>query len=935
MRQLRIALFGYPAITLDDEQLAIPERKALALIAYLALSGERHSRATLALRFWPDLDQARAFAYLRHALWSLRQAQLDPWLEGDRATVRLRPGYWLDVAAFRQALDAGEYAAAVALGQAEFLEGFGLRDAPGFEEWQLQEAEQLRQELAQALRRLLAQRTIAGAYGEAIEYARRWLALDPLDEAAHRQLMLLHAWNAQPAAAIRQYEECARLLRAELAAEPDRETQELYLALRARQPPPPPAPRPHTPVAEPTPAPAAGAGEAATAEPARPARLPTALNLFVGRTRDVVAISQLLGATRLLTLTGSGGIGKTRLALETAAALRSRYPDGVAFVDLAPIRSPQLVLPTIGQALGIRDEGLRPARTLLQEALGTRRMLLVLDNFEQVLEAAPQLIELLIAAPGLRLLVTSRAPLRVSGEQEYPVPPLALPEADTPLTPQQALEYATIGLFVLRAQAVQPGFALDEANLAAVVAICRQLEGLPLAIELAAARIRLLPPQALRARLSQRLALLTGGGSDRPPRHQTMRDAIAWSYDLLAPTEQRLFARLAVFVGGFSLGAAEQLADCPTPIGLGTIDLLDSLLNKNLLAQRDIDGEPRFLMLEVVREYAAERLEASGDALAVRACHSAYVLALAQRAEPELRGPAQQAWLRQLDQEQDNLRAALARLYAADELLPALDLAGKLWRFWWMRGYMQEGRAWLDQILGRARLEHARRPEDAALARAYGAALYGAGALARGQSDLPAMRGYLEASLAVWGALADEPELAKVLNGLGLVASEEGDVAGARGYFEQSLATFRALDDRWGIATVAANLALVLADLGEAEAAQALCEESLALQRAGGNTQGIANALSSLGRLLLRRGEARAALEAHEQELALREQLGNTAGIAYALIYLGEAARHAGDLARARAHFEQSIGLMQTLGEQHGAALAAQALASLPLAPRA
>ena len=611
----------------------------------------------------------------------------------------------------------------------------------------------------------------------------------------------------------------------------------------------------------------------------RPNNLPLQPTPFLGRERELAAVGTLLRtpSMRLLTVTGPGGTGKTRLALQAAADALDHFADGVWFVNLAPIGDPALVVSTIAQVLGVQEHGQQPLGDLLTHYLRDKALLLLLDNFEQVTAAAPAVADLLGVAPRLRVLVTSRAPLHLRGEHEYSVPPFAVPDPQHLPALATLTQYDAVRLFVERAQEVRADFAVTNANAPAVAEICVRLDGLPLAIELAAARVRLFPPQALLARLGSRLKLLTGGARDLPARQQTLRGAIDWSYSLLQPDEQVLFARLAVFVGGRTFEAIEAVCN---PEGM--LDVLagvESLVEKNLLRQEEgPGGEPRFVMLETIHEYARERLELSGEGADLRQRHAEYFCQVAEAAAAEFEGAHQGAALARLATEQDNLRAALMWALERREGETSLRLASALGYFWNASGQLQvsEGRQWLEAALAMTL------PAQAAVLAAGPASALRAKALHRAtfaaivQGDYGAARQRVEEALALSRARADTPAIAQSLNILGMLAGAQGDFATAGERHAEALALARELDDPLGLATLLNDVGWHAYLAGDGVRALALLEESLALLRQiGDTTTWIVYTLESLGMILIDHGDHARARALLTEGLHLAEQRGD------------------------------------------------------------
>jgi predicted ATPase/DNA-binding CsgD family transcriptional regulator len=628
---------------------------------------------------------------------------------------------------------------------------------------------------------------------------------------------------------------------------------------------------------------------------------------------------------RLLTLTGAGGVGKTRLALQVTTALGEYFADGVTSVPLAPISDPDLIIPTIAQALGTTGGGAGSFLALLQAALRDKHLLLLLDNFEQVLPAAPQLTELLAVCPDLKLLVTSRAVLHVQGEHEFPVPPLALPNLTQLPEPEVLSDYAAIALFLQRAQAALPTFELTAANASAIAGVCVHLDGLPLAIELAAARIKLLPTQALLARLGHRLEILTSGAQDVPARQQTLCNTITWSYQLLDAQEQRLFRLLSTFVGGCSLQAIEAVVAAQDKSnGAGwVLNGVASLLDKSLLQQTEQEGgEPRLVMLETIREYGLEVLEASGEVETSWQAHAHYYLALAEEAEPQLHGAEQARWLDRLDREQENLRAALQRSMTGgdEEVEHALRLGRVLAEFWFVRGHASDGRRWLEWV------QTERRGSTAVRA----GALIQAATLAHWRDEYELAQALSSESLSVYRELGDAQGMANALFGLGNASQYRGDYATARTLLEEALALFRQVGDQRGAAYALAVLAYT--DLGDFQRARAYAEEALALFRAQGDQQGILYALWRLVRCLyLSQADLATTLALAQEMLALSLEVGFKQTIAYAHGCLGNLALQRGEEDRARSHLEEALAIHKEIWHPWGIALGIYDLAGLSM----
>jgi len=668
--------------------------------------------------------------------------------------------------------------------------------------------------------------------------------------------------------------------------------------------------------------------------------LPLSPTPLIGRQQEIQALAGLLlrAGVNLVTLTGIAGIGKTRLALQVATDLAGQFPDGIFLVALAPISDAQQVVLAILQTLAISDSSGEAPLARLASSLQDQRLLLLLDNFEQVVEAAVLVAALLTACPQLKVLVTSREVLRLQAEHEFVVPPLALPNPKRLPTLAALAQYEAVALFLVRAQAAKADFALTAANAPAVATICARLDGLPLAIELAAARSKYFSPQVLLSRLEQGLAVLSGGARDLPARQQTLRGALAWSYELLTADEQRLFRRLAVCVDGCTWQAAERVCTAASPLPLDILEGLVSLVDKSLLRQdhpgegaKAEDAEPRFSMLQTLREFGLELLAAAGETPVTRQAHADYYLPLAQEAEPHLYGAEQATWLARLEQEHENLRAALAFLLPpvfvgantpADprQVEQALRGCVALTPFWSLRGYFREGLAFLEQALATS-------ASVADLLRAK--ALLAAAELAFFLDDLQRAETLCTEGLPLFRTLGDKVGMADALFHLATSAWARGQFGQARPQLEEAAAFYQELGDRWKRGRCLTQLARVDTAQGQYEQAHGLLEESLALYRALGDTVRISWVLYLQARLLFLAGrDAAAASRLVEQSLTLSQE-GEVMSSPYALVLLGQLTLQQGEQARARDLFEESRAICKETGDRGGLADALMGLASV------
>lgn len=654
----------------------------------------------------------------------------------------------------------------------------------------------------------------------------------------------------------------------------------------------------------------------------RPTNLPRRLTSFVGREREVSEGRELLTVAPLVTLTGPGGVGKTTLAMQIASEMLDALPDGVFVAELGNISEEAMVVPAVAEAVGVGEQPGRDLSRTLVDALAKRRMCLVLDNCEHVLDACADLSFRLISSTDVRILATSREPLAVEGERVLPVPTLDLPEPDETVTAAAALGHAAVRLFVDRARGALPGFRLTDQNSGFVVQICRRLDGMPLALELAAARVRALPVEQLAERLDDRFRLLTGGSRLSVPRHQTLRATIDWSHDLLSDEERAVFRRLAAFAGGCTLQAAEAVLTDDLVADVDVLDLLTRLVDKSLVVVDPGSDDARFEMLETIRQYAREYLLHAGEAERIFRRHRDWYLTLVEEAKPDFfRGPPPARWLAVFDREHDNLRLALEWSAAdADGAAVGLRLAAGLWRYWEVRGLLIEGRQWLERML-------AATDGDVSILRAN--ALTGAGILAHIQGDYPAAIRYHEASLEQHRLVGSRPSVAYALSNLANLIGEHGDLARARELYEEAIAMLRAIGDERGVATGLTMLADVISRQGDYTSAEGLFGEAVEVFERLGERWRTAVAFDSQAQAAARSGDFDAARALHQRALTISRELGDQRGVARTLMHLGDSAALENDRPKSLSFYRECIQIRQALHDMPGVATAVERLASV------
>lgn len=948
---LKLKLFGQLHLIVGATLITpLLRPRARRLLAYLLL--HRHTslpRQEVAFKLWLDSPEKEALGTLRRALSELRAA-LPEWPAGewivespDGLRWNLDAPYWLDVEAYERLIEqptSARLQEAIPLYTGDLLVDFD-------DEWLLVERERLRQLFSDTLERLAILLEAEHDYRAALSYAQRLLRHDPLREETYRLLMRLHALSGDRTGALRIYQTCAAVLKRELDVEVSPMTREVYeQVVRLEVTPAPAAIRPLQP---------------------RTHNLPLQLASFIGRKRELVEIKRWFQQTRLLTLTGPGGCGKTRLALQVAGEAVVEMKDGVWLVELASLSDPAHVPQGVAAAMGLHEQPGRALLNTLTDYLQSKELLLILDNCEHLLAACAQLSEVLLrSCAHVRILATSRERLNILGETVWLVPSLSLP-ASHHSTPDALLQSEAICLFVERAAAVLPTFALTQQNAAAVAHICQRLDGIPLAIELAAARIRLLTPTQIAGRLNDLFRLLTQGSQVAPPRQQTLRATMDWGYALLSQEEQDLFCGLAVFAGGWSLEAAEAICvdeggtlpvkdEVSPPREAFTLhpsevlELLSQLIDKSLVIAEMQVGEARYRMLEPIRQYAAQKLRESGKAGQLQERHCQFFLKLAKEMEPKLKGSEQVQALDRLDIEHDNLRATLRWALNQRTAEAGLQLVGALKYFWVRRDYLREGYEWTEQALARTEalgrtqlrakaldslmnlnyhqgqfseaqslaetcLEMFRQFKDN---RSIADTLRILGWIAWHRNDYPSAQSLYEQGLALYREVGDKAGIADFLHLLGHVTLDQGQHASAQSCFADSLALFRELDDKEAVTILVGDLGLLAYLQEDFAAACTFFEESLALFQEMSSRDGIARVLNRLGDLARCQGNYVQAEALYQESLALFQEIGGKPSIASAFHNLGYVAQQRGDYGQAGTLFKEALGLFQEISDTKG-----------------
>ena len=841
---LEVRFIGKFDINCDGKLITISSRIAQSLFAYLILTvGTLHRREKLAGMFWPDVSEEKSRAYLRHELWRIRKAfppksKVDYLFADDiNVSFNLSAKHWLDVTAVEEVSDAASAETlmnALSLFKGELLPGF-------YDEWIILEREHLQATYETKMARLLTVLENEKRWQEIVDWAERWISFGQIPEIAYRALMRAYDGLGNRAKVASTYERCVQTLRL-LDLEPSEETRALAFKRISKL------------------------------------NIPVPLTSFIGREKELKEVASLLSKSRLVTLTGSGGVGKTRLAIQIVADVLDKFPDGIWFLDLAPLSDPAFLPNTLTSLLGLRESRDTHLTDLLINYFHSRTSLVIFDNCEHLIESCAQLVNsLLTTCEGLSILATSREGLRISGEIPYRVPSLEIPPIDIESSISHLAKTEAVQLFTERAEALSRGFTIGPQNAIVIAQICRHLDGIPLAIELAATWVRTLSCEQIAQEIEQSLGFLTTSLRKVPERHHSMQAVFDHSWKLLSDEEKTVFRKLSVFRGGFKREAATNIADLSLPV-------LTALIDKSFLRRI---SEERYDMQELLRQYAQEKMRDSGEAEQVQKRHLEFFLMLAEEIEPKLRGAENAVWLNLLDEEHANLRAALQWSLQQEDAESGLRLAGHLWWFWFLRGYWSEGRKWLTTRIGTRAIA------------LQAQTLSGAGWLALYQGDYEWMTMFSEELLREYGAMEDKASVATLLDNLGMAAQMKGDDERAKIFFDDALTLRRVVADKVPIAQSLLNLGGLLLLQGNYEQAKSLLEECLAIDRELDDQWNITYSCLLLGFIALFEGQRGRALALFRDSLVKFQQFGDRLGIIYSLLGIGVEAASQGKADRA------------------------------------
>jgi predicted ATPase/DNA-binding SARP family transcriptional activator/Tfp pilus assembly protein PilF len=909
---LHLFLLGPPRLERDNAPIALDRHKSLALLAYLATTRKHQSRDELAALLWPDFDQTSARASLRRVLAALKKEIGEASLDADRDLIGLKPeaDLLVDVEDMQRRLAECEthghppaevcqaclapLSEAAALYQGDFMAGFSLRDSPGFEEWLLLQAESLRRALSGALARLVHGHTAQREFDAAVAYARRWLALDTLNEAAHRDLMRLYAWSDRHAAALSQYRECQDILKKELGLPPQEETTRLHEAIKANRLEPPPARYLPVPL---------------TAPARRPHNLPLQITSFVGREEELAAIGRLLAnpACRLISLVGPGGIGKTRLAIQSAAQHVDAFRHGVYYAALASLSSPDLVISTLADALKFSFHGSLDPKAQLLSFLREKDMLLVMDNFEHLTGATPLIVDILQSAPQVKALVTSRERLNLQGEWSLEIGGLKYPRDGRR---DGGADYSAVNLFVESAQRQAAAFQASEADQRHIVRICQLVDGAPLAIELAAAWVRALPPGEIAAEIEKDIGFLATSQANVPERHRSLRAVFDYSWNLLGEAERAAAMGLSVFRGGFRREAAESVGDA-------SADLLSSLVDKSFL-RRHTAG--RYDVHDLLRQYLARKLEADpAREQAVRERYAQHYAEFLRRREKLLRAGRQKEVLDEIGEEIENVRAVWRWAVAQARW----DVIGRctesLFFFYDLRSLFQEG----ADAFGQAAERWESMPglaERAADQRALASLLAKQARCLMRFGRFDAARALFRSSLDLHTRLAARDEMGFALTYLGDIHRMKGEYEEARRLLREGVEAATASGDGYILARALNSLGVVASLQGDYELADRLYRNSLSIQKEIGDQIGMSLALNNLGGIAFLRGDHARARYLYEESLAIQAEINDLRGAAVSLDNIAEVMQAQNDQAGAKRILQESLAIKKDIGDRHGTA---------------